>query len=117
MLTLHPPLFCPTPGFVSSTEVTRKWGQLSHAQNTVTWLVLFEKLVETALKQPCLQAALLRSKIIAIIIICVINVQMDDCVHECTEALVVLEVLIIVGANLSEINTSVTSLQHTYVCL
>ena len=51
-----------------------------------------------------------------IIIICVINVQMDDCVYECTEALVVPEVLTIIGANLSEINTSVTSL-HTYVCM
>ena len=46
----------------------------------------------------------------------VINVQMDDCVHECTEALVVQKVRIIVGASLSEINTSVTSL-HTCMCM
>ena len=41
---------------------------------------------------------------------------MNDCVHECTEALVVPEVITIIGANLSEINTSVTSL-HTYMCM
>ena len=40
----------------------------------------------------------------------------DDCVDECTEALVVQKVRIIVGASLSEINTSVTSL-HTCMCM
>ena len=70
--------------------------------------------VEAALKQPCLQAAFLCSKTITIIIICVVNVQTDDCMHECTEAVVAPEVLIIIRANLSEINTSVTSL---HICV
>ena len=30
------PLLWTIPGFISCTEVTRKWGQLSHAQNVVT---------------------------------------------------------------------------------
>ena len=51
-----------------------------------------------------------------IVIICVINVQMDDCVHKCTEALVVPEVITIIGANLSEINTSARDLiAHIHV--
>ena len=68
-------------------------------------LFLYKQWVEAALKQPCLQAAFLCSKIITIIIICVIN-----------EALVLPEVLTIVGASLSEINTSVTS-SHTCMCM
>ena len=116
LLIFHPSLFCPTPGFASCTEVTRKWGQLSHAQNTVTWLVLSEKSVEVTLKPPCLQVAFLRSNIIAIIIIICYQCANGWLCDKCTEAPVVSEVLIIIGASLSEINTSVTSL-HTYVCM
>ena len=88
------PLFRPLPGLISGAGVTGRWGLLSHAQNAVRGLALFERLVETPQKHHVfVQLFFVQLSYVAIVIVNHHALSVGKPVHAYTDQLEVPEVL------------------------
>ena len=97
IIAFHPSLFQTIPGFISCKRMIGKMGTVSHAKNSVMWLVLSERSVKAV-----------RNHIIIIVIFA--NVQTCVCTHE---YLKIPKVLIMIGVSLSEPHMYMTALHKS----